>query len=463
MRPLSYWSDFPDDYRTEQVAQIVRWLAAGESGAVCGIGPTGRSNLLGYVASRNDVRQHHLPANGAPLCCIFFDIISLPFHNSQTFYRGMLDALTSQVPAQQPELAEELASLMAAPIDYNDAYGLFMRLQQAHEMVIRSSGITLAWLLNHFDTACEMLEPATLTSLRSLRDSFKGKLCFVVALSQPSDRIERRREIDFLYEIIARNTCWTGPMNERDARWLIDQMADRLNHPFSTVAIERMLEATGGQPTFLRSAISALTEESLTDASSLAEWVDHLLSRPEIAHACAEMDEALLQSEREQLKAIALGERKDWLNAQAVDFLEMSGLVVDRDVEAQSGKEVLSIFSPVYQAHLMRQSSEASNGITLHPHTRSVLRDGVPLNVELTNNEDRLLSYFLEHVGELCTKETLMAIIWPEEDLIQGGVRDDRLAQLVKRLREKIEVDPRKPKFILAVRGRGYRFIEGRN
>jgi len=42
--------------------------------------------------------------------------------------------------------------------------------------------------------------------------------------------------------------------------------------------------------------------------------------------------------------------------------------------------------------------------------------------------------------------------------VLQRGIRDDSLAQLVRRLREKIEPDAAAPKHILTVPGRGYRF-----
>ncbi|MEZ4709232.1 MAG: helix-turn-helix domain-containing protein [Caldilineaceae bacterium] len=59
----------------------------------------------------------------------------------------------------------------------------------------------------------------------------------------------------------------------------------------------------------------------------------------------------------------------------------------------------------------------------------------------------------------VCSKDVLMNAIWPEDAMLQG-VRDDRLAQLVKRLREKIEIDASNPAHVLTVRGRGYRFVQ---
>jgi DNA-binding response OmpR family regulator len=70
-----------------------------------------------------------------------------------------------------------------------------------------------------------------------------------------------------------------------------------------------------------------------------------------------------------------------------------------------------------------------------------------------------LLQYFQAHPGQVCEKDALIGAVWAEDQVQMRGVRDDSLAQLVRRLREKIEADPAKPRFIHTVPGRGYRFV----
>jgi DNA-binding response OmpR family regulator len=48
--------------------------------------------------------------------------------------------------------------------------------------------------------------------------------------------------------------------------------------------------------------------------------------------------------------------------------------------------------------------------------------------------------------------------VWPEDVIYEQGVRDESLAQLVRRLRVKIELDPNEPHFIHTIPGRGYMF-----
>jgi hypothetical protein len=76
----------------------------------------------------------------------------------------------------------------------------------------------------------------------------------------------------------------------------------------------------------------------------------------------------------------------------------------------------------------------------------------------LTAKENLLWEYLQAHKGEVCAKDDLIRAVWPEDRILEQGVRDDSLAQLVRRLREKVEADPANPVLILTVPGRGYRF-----
>lgn len=77
---------------------------------------------------------------------------------------------------------------------------------------------------------------------------------------------------------------------------------------------------------------------------------------------------------------------------------------------------------------------------------------------QLTAKENLLLGYLTAHPAEVCEKDELVRAVWPEDRIYERGVRDDSLAQLVRRLREKIEPDPAAPRFVHTVAGRGYRF-----
>ncbi len=77
---------------------------------------------------------------------------------------------------------------------------------------------------------------------------------------------------------------------------------------------------------------------------------------------------------------------------------------------------------------------------------------------QLTAKENLLLSYLTTRPAQVCEKDDLVRAVWPDDRIYERGVRDDSLAQLVRRLREKIEPDPASPRYVHTVAGRGYRF-----
>ena len=76
----------------------------------------------------------------------------------------------------------------------------------------------------------------------------------------------------------------------------------------------------------------------------------------------------------------------------------------------------------------------------------------------LTAKEMMLFEFLLAHPDEICEKDDLILAVWPEDRVFEEGIRDDSLAQLIRRLRRKIEPDPANPRHIQVITGRGYRF-----
>ncbi|WP_405589444.1 response regulator transcription factor [Streptomyces sp. NBC_01190] len=92
-----------------------------------------------------------------------------------------------------------------------------------------------------------------------------------------------------------------------------------------------------------------------------------------------------------------------------------------------------------------------SGALTLDPSARRATRGGAEL--ALTIREFDLLAFFLRHPGRVLSRDELMRRVWGWEfgDLSTVTVH-------VRRLREKIEDDPARPRLISTVWGVGYRF-----
>jgi hypothetical protein len=99
------------------------------------------------------------------------------------------------------------------------------------------------------------------------------------------------------------------------------------------------------------------------------------------------------------------------------------------------------------------QASRLADHPLLQDHSVPTIAAG-----DLTAKEQLLYDYLQAHAGQVCDKDDLIRAVWPEDAIYEAGVRDSSLAQLVRRLRLKVEPDPSEPRFIETVPGRGYLF-----
>ena len=74
--------------------------------------------------------------------------------------------------------------------------------------------------------------------------------------------------------------------------------------------------------------------------------------------------------------------------------------------------------------------------------------------VETTATEFRLLEYFARHPGRVFTRDQLLDAVWRDTAFVTPRSVD----VYVRRLREKIEQDSEDPRYLITVRGAGYRF-----
>lgn len=75
--------------------------------------------------------------------------------------------------------------------------------------------------------------------------------------------------------------------------------------------------------------------------------------------------------------------------------------------------------------------------------------------VHLTTREYAIMKCFIEHVGEVVHRHTLLDEVWGYDVFPTTRTVDNYILDL----RKKFEEDPSKPKFLLNIRGAGYKFV----
>jgi DNA-binding response OmpR family regulator len=112
---------------------------------------------------------------------------------------------------------------------------------------------------------------------------------------------------------------------------------------------------------------------------------------------------------------------------------------------------VRSVLRGLRQAPVMPEVLRLGD-LEIDPSSMTVQVQG--RTVLTTVREFRLLEYLAVHRGRVLTRDQLLDAVWKETPFVTPRSID----VYVRRLREKIEPDPRHPKYLKTLRGIGYRF-----
>jgi len=146
---------------------------------------------------------------------------------------------------------------------------------------------------------------------------------------------------------------------------------------------------------------------------------------------------------------------------EEVDLI--SGLTLGADdyvAKPFSPRELVARVKAVLRRGRLRPQKENKlltyQGLALDPEKHKVTLDGSP--IFLTSHEYKLLQALMASPGKVFTRDELVDILYPREEAM---VIDRVIDVHIGKLRQKIEKDPANPRYILTVRGAGYRFSEG--
>lgn len=144
------------------------------------------------------------------------------------------------------------------------------------------------------------------------------------------------------------------------------------------------------------------------------------------------------------------------LTAKAQEAEKVLGLELGADDYVTKPFSSLELRSRI-RALLRRASGDtrevhAFGDVEVDLSRAEVRRDGKP--VEMTPFEFKLMTTFVRRRGRILTREQLLDEVWKPNSCPTDRVIDNHIMNL----RRKIEPDPQQPRYLLSVRGLGYRF-----
>lgn len=247
-----------------------------------------------------------------------------------------------------------------------------------------------------------------------------------------------------------------GPLTIEEAHQLLREPSERVGMPFSEEEVEWILSLAGRHPYLLQRAAYALFAEKQKERNVREK-------RNQIRHQIyldlkpyfEEVWESLSQQERTQLMDNIQKERR-----VAQPFPEFSESYLFRIYVCQKRQitipeslaavdTILNRFG-IRDTPLQLRKAATIGSIRVNFLYREAIIESQ--TVHLTPIESKLLHILAINANRVCTDHQIIAHIWRESK----GENADVIKAHIRRLRQKIERDPRYPTYILTVPGVGY-------
>jgi DNA-binding winged helix-turn-helix (wHTH) protein len=482
-------TSYPLTYRQREVRQVFHCLESGESCCLIASGGAGTLNFLRFLL-RQDVQQQYLNLEQQDYFFLLIDLNALAELSEWAVYELLLHTMLSEMETMQLTASlvprhRDYDTIQITPMRPNLAYqnhfdgALVKRTEDFYRQVVLSkdrllgqryfertvqavsqqTDLRLVFLLDRFDRIFGRLDPLFFLSLRALRDTFKYRLCFVVTGLTDLTRVrEDLSEVEDFYMLFSRNVYGLEPYNRDDARAMLRSLAKRLGANLSENEVAQLIDMSGGHPRLLKTIFWAHHEGRMHLPENAT---DQLLDDPIVWAECLRLWDGLDQDEQEAMRAIAAGHDPSFglpddiaspPTSEAIQLLRLKGLM------KQGRDGTYAVFCPLFRDFACRQGLVRGRGVILDSQTGEVWVEGRQV-ANLTRLEFELLAYLLQHRDCICTRGELAAHLYPGEygDIEGHIVNEPRIDTLITRLRAKIEPDRTHPKYLITVRGRGYR------
>ena len=440
----------PLTYRQEITAPLFDLIASGESAAVVGPAGMGKSRLLHFLL-RPDVQQHYLGEAASHTWLVKVDCNRLAeISDWGLFYTLILTSLAKYASIwPDGEMRSWLDGLCREVLIEHNASLAQWYVGLATRALCREHEIKLCFIFDEFDGAYRTLPAPALANLRALRDADRYSVCYVLMVRDHPGRLRPRDDVEGFYELMSRSVIGLKPYMEDDARRVIAQIVARRNRAVTAGQEAAMLTLSGGHPGLLVALCDLLSNGHVAPTDGdLTAWA---LAQLQVVEECRKLWNGLAEDEQFALSRLANGIGASYT---VRELLALKGIIGSGEQDADG------FFSPVFRQYVLNEGNLSDQELWLDEGALIVWVEGRPI-ADLSRLEFELLRYLHRHLEQVCLREEIMAALYPTEaqDPDKAGA-DNRIDTLVRRLRKSIEPTPARPRYLLTVRGHGYKLID---
>jgi hypothetical protein len=436
---------------------VIDRIQNGECCSVVGLSNTGKSRLLRQLA---DSRTANLVAAAGEPAFIYVDCNLMLAATDQGFYEAVLRALREKLADQEQYassgLMTELTAYYEKTVQPGSAFLIPLGFNDAIGRICQTLPGSLVLLLDEFDEAFTALDSRVFLNLRALHDKFRNRLAYVTATVQPLRAVRCDSTIEEFCELFSHHEKHLGMFTRPDANALALSLAGKAGVKLDQDELDFVWRQSGGHPGLVE-VVAELLVQLEAGAPELyrqqgLELVAQRLDRSEIAQAeCVKLWHQLSQQEQSGLLLFS---------SEGLGALTQPVLLSLQEKEIVTRGEQPQFFGERFAAHVRRRRRselDYPEGIWLDADAGSVWVGGREVT-SLSELEHRLLQTLYGRLDKLCDKYLLVESVWGQEYI--DSVDDARIEKLVSRLRGKIELEADQPRYLVTVRGRGYKLLQ---
>ena len=413
--------------RAEEIKHLKQCIAQHSCAAVVGERRIGKSSLLLHLQSEP---AESWSGGCAPLF-VFVDA-QLPLRGESDFYARVIKSIAQQSPAIREALPPSSAE--------KHEEDLVFCLEQVAPRPI-------ALLIDEFEMICgrPTFSEQFFLSLRAIAQNYG--LSLVTTTSVPLGQCCANGNASPVFRSIFQD-LGLGPFSELETQDFVGTSSRRGGVSLIRY-LPQIVELGGHFPAFLQMACSCYFETSARQTRLAAQ--DHLDIRKRFDYQARSHFESIWQqylSDSEKLILQQLANGQQVANLTLLHELERKGYVI--------GKQVFSVAFADMLSQSRNTNDPALSSVRLDDQDE-VWVNGAKLDPPLTKSQQRLLKYLCDNSERVCNKDEIASAVWGSANM--DKVDDERIAKLISRLRQRIEPNPHKPRYLRTTHGRGYRLV----
>lgn len=425
-------SAYPVSFRQEVCKKLGSYLQLRQSVNIIGMRRVGISNFLRFFLHNPEIVSRYISKTQQHLF-IPVDLNDLVERELYPFWTLTLKRVVDACEASSlPEGTKgEIRSLFVTSIQSRNSFFVIDTIRTILRLVV-AEGVYPTIFFIRFDRLADAFNVSLFDNLEGLYDATHQQLAYVFTSYRSLDSLFPTAKTSL--SVLAQQ-MYVHPATEADMHHIYHAFEKRFQPSLPISVAKALFSLVKGNVQYLQLALIILHEKRGESPSSKQALLEILVTDERIMLESEELWESLTKEEKKILLQIAREQRVPEEEKAKTLYLWEAGFVTEE-------KHELVVFSPLFFHYLLNREPEEAVQVS---------------DVHLTRKEHSLFSLLEAHLGEICEREQIIEVVWPEYQ--EFGVSDWAIDRLVARVRVKLR-EQKSPYEVVTVRTRGYKLAK---